>query len=315
MPDEVETMFYVGRTPWHGKGVEVAEEDTFDIKKCLQASGLDWPVNIYPCYARVEYGGYLEIPSFATVRELDNTLLGVVGTRYTPLQNIDAFSIFQPFLDTEMVRLHTAGSLFNGKRVWILAKIGLNPIEIVKHDYIERYILLSHSHDGSLKINFGFTPIRVVCANTLAMALSDKLSKILRIKHTKNAMATLEVARETINIFNNEFETTAAQYKYLASRQINKNDLEKYIKTVFEVKEEPLSTRMSNIVNKVMEYSFTSPGNNLSAVSGTRWAAYNAVTYYLNYDYGRTDDSRLDALWFGKSANVSNRALAIALKD
>ena len=113
-------------------------------------------------------------------------MLGVVGPRYTILQNQDAFKWFQPFLEAKEAALHTAGSLRGGSRIWVLAKLNREPLVIAQGDEVEKYLLLSHSHDGSLAVRVGFTPIRVVCQNTLSMAHNADASKLIRFKHTKD---------------------------------------------------------------------------------------------------------------------------------
>jgi phage/plasmid-like protein (TIGR03299 family) len=157
------SMAYFGETPWHGLGTPLAEEDLYDWQRTSKKSGLDWEAELVPLLtadtqAKVEHQ--------AVRRKSDNRILGVVGPRYTILQNKDAFKWFQPFLDAREAALHTAGSLQEGSRIWVLAKLNRSPLVIAAGDEIEKFVLLSHGHDGSLAVRVGFTPIRVVCANT-----------------------------------------------------------------------------------------------------------------------------------------------------
>ena len=105
-----------------------------------------------------------KVARYAVRRKTDGRILGTVGPRYTLLQNKDAFQWFQPFLDAQEAALHTAGSLVHGSRIWVLAKLNRDPLVIAEGDEVEKFVLLSHSHDGSLAVRVGFTPIRVVCA-------------------------------------------------------------------------------------------------------------------------------------------------------
>ena len=122
----------------------------------------------------------------AVRRKTDGKVLGVVGPKYHVLQNRDAFRWFEPFLAAKEAALNTAGSLAEGSRIWVLAKLNRAPLVIAQGDEIEKFILLSHSHDGRLAVRVGFTPIRVVCANTLALAHKKDASNLIRLKHTKD---------------------------------------------------------------------------------------------------------------------------------
>src|SRR6185295_11897446 len=126
-------------------------------------------------------------------------------------------------------QIETAGSLRQGKRVWVLAKINRDPLVIKGNDVVEKYVLLSNSHDGTLAVRVGFTPIRVVCNNTLSMAINSEASKLIRIKHTKNVVSNLESVQEIMNLADQEFQATAEQYRMLTRKDINSKDLEKYI--------------------------------------------------------------------------------------
>lgn len=315
MPAEVESMMYLNEKPWHSLGTEIFEDDAYDIEKSIIASGLNWEVKLERCYVDLTGDEIWDtVDAYATIRiaenPYDNKVLGIVGERYNVLQNIDSFKIFQPFLDARVARLNTAGSLFNGKRVWILAEIMEGePLVIKDDDEIKKYILLSHSFDGSLAVRFGLTPIRVVCNNTLTMAHQNKSSSLFKIKHTKSMVQNIESVRESIDLINKEFKVTELFYKKMAEFPINENQLDTYIKDVFDVLDKKkLSTRQLNIFERIKSYHVHSPG----ADGETLWSAYNSITYYLSYDYGNSADTRLSNLWFGKSNDLSQRALILA---
>lgn len=308
-------MAYVGETPWHRLGSAVDENMAYDAEGFIKASGLDWDAE----KVRLQTMDTLEPVDAYMVRRLSDKkkLADSVGPRYTILQNRDAFKWFQPWLDTKEAALHTAGALFEGSRIWILAKLNRDPMEIAAGDIVEKYVLLSHSHDGTLAIRCGFTPIRVVCWNTLSMAHHDTASKLIRVKHSKNVITNIENIRETMNMVNAEFEATAEQYRMLASKSINQKDLKKYIKMVFEldgVEDKDVSTRSANIMEEVIKLCESGKGNNLPSVKGTYWSAYNGVTEYLSYVSGRNESNRMDSLWFGKSHGMNKDALAYAVQ-
>ena len=316
MSHQVENMFFVGATPWHGLGVQLDNPPT--VADGIKQAGLDWQVGLRECFADVLGQGFMqEVPARAVVRETDGSILGVVGERYRPLQNVDAFGWFQPLLNSGECSLHTAGSLCEGRRVWILAKLNREAAEIAPGDTIEKFLLLSNSHDGTLAIRVGFVPIRVVCANTLRLAHDSKESSLCRILHTQSARGTLDLLRETVNLADAAFEATAEQYRRLAATKINQTDLRRYVKTVLELDlddDRKIPTRSKNIVAEIIATANGGTGNSRPETRGTLWTAYNGVTEYLGTSRGRNNDSRLNSLWFGDSANVSQRALDLAIQ-
>jgi phage/plasmid-like protein (TIGR03299 family) len=308
----LETMAYVGETPWHGLGTVVDEQFAYDPQAFIVNAGLDWEAEKIQLRLNEENGP--TVNAFAVRRISDKKILAdSVGARFTILQNRDAFKWFQPWLDTKEAALHTAGALFEGSRIWVLAKLNRDPMEIAAGDIVEKYVLLSHAHDGSLAVRVGFTPVRVVCWNTLSMAHSSDASKLIRLKHSKNIHSNLENLRETMNLVNQEFEATAEQYRLLVSKQINQKDLAKYVKKVFGLDEaDDTSTRRKNIMDEVIELCETGKGNALPSVRGTYWSAYNGVTEYLSYVNGRNADNRLNSLWFGQNQKLNEVALNTA---
>lgn len=315
MSHEVENMFYRNEVPWHRLGNFIQHEPT--IEEAIVAAGLDWTVSMKNL---LTVDG-IPVPNKAVQRDADQSILGVVGPNYKPLQNMDAFKFFNPFLESGEAALETAGSLRQGKRVWILAKINKDPMVIVpkSDDKVSKYILLAHGHDGLMSVRVGFTPVRVVCANTLAMSVNSSGSSLLRVKHTKNLNENLEKISEVMNAANASFEATAEQYRFLASREINQADLEKFVKLVFvgegyEKMEADGKKPARDVLPKVTNLFENGLGNNMQGVRGTYWAAYNAVTEYLGYERGQDEQARLDKMWFGDSATVNKDALKIATK-
>jgi len=310
MSHAVETMFYVKETPWHGLGVKLEEAPT--VSEAIVAAGLDWTVGLKDLFTAEGQ----PVPAKATYRETDGSILGVVGPRYSPLQNSSAFDWFQPFIDSGEVSLHTAGSLNEGCKVWVLAELNRSKSEVVKGDEIAKFVLLSNSHDGTTAIRVGYTPIRVVCANTMAMAHSCKESKLLRVRHTKSSATKLNDIRDIMNNINGEFEATALQYKHLASKMFSSSDLLKYVKIILDIDlaipSTEIKTRTKNIMNDILS-RVEGPKQSLPGVNGTWWAAYNGVNEYLNYEKGRSANNRLDSLWFGLNANSNKRAFDTAL--
>lgn len=306
----VEKMVHFGEMPWHGESEALVGNET--TEEVMKKAGLDWSVSTEPLYR----SNGEQVQAQASIRSSDGSVLGVVGPRWTPLQNADAFKVFEPLVESGDMAWHTAGSLRNGQRVWVLCQLNLSNSVIAEGDEISKFALLSNGHDGLLAVHFGFTPIRVVCANTEALARECEASKLIRVRHHRFVKENVEKLRDIMNIANQEFEATCDQYRFLASRAINSDDLKKYVKIVFNQntkEEEDISTRSQNILTSVEKLFEGGKGNNLPGVQGTYWAAYNAVTEYLNYEKGRSVQNRLDSLWFGQNAVQSRKALETAV--
>lgn len=308
-------MMFVGDAPWHKLGKQVPK--TITIAEAIKAAGLDWSVVLKPLFTQDEDGLLTDkqAPAMATVRSDNGRILGVVGQQYKVLQNSEAFAFFQPFLDSGAAHLETAGALKHGKRVWVMAKVDGGKADVVGGDSVEQYILLSNSHDGSLAIRVGFTNVRVVCNNTLTAAEGENSgSKLIRIKHTGNPQEALQMVQEAMNLAKAEFETTVEQYKKMAATKINRADMEKFIRVVFNLKSEESAERTSKVLESVLRLAENGRGTNIEGVKGTMWGLYNAATEYVAHERGRSEDSRLDSTWFGTGATINKKAFETAME-
>lgn len=319
MAHEIESMFFAGEVPWHKLGVKVHGAVTSE--EAIRAAKLDWEVELEPLYT----GESTLIKTHrAARRSTDGKILGVVGKGYTILQNRDAFEWFDPFVQAGEATYETAGSLRGGSRIWILAKLNRPDAVIVPQsdDRVVKYVLLANSHDSSLTCRGGYTPTRVVCANTLSAAINGKASQLFKLRHTARIVENLETVRETMNLADATFEATAEQYRRLAGAVVNnRKQLESYVRAVFNLDDVPAGEgtkgaddgksreRLWPAVEKAFE---TGRGNDLPGVKNTWWAAYNAVTDYLSHDRGKDAAGRLDSQWLGASAQTNARALQYA---
>ena len=193
MAANVESMFYTRKAPWHGLGVRV--EEAPESKEALIQAGLDWKVEQTDVYAA---SGERILGYKANIRDIDRSVLGIVGDRYKIVQSEEAFAFTDGLLG-EGVKYETAGSLAGGKIVWMLAK--LPEKYIISGDAIEPYLVFCNSHDGSGAIRVAMTPVRVVCQNTLNLALKGA-SRVWSARHTGNVMSRMDEARETLQLAN-----------------------------------------------------------------------------------------------------------------
>ncbi len=311
-------MFSVSEKPWHKLGTVVETAPT--VREAIELAGLNWKVELKPLETVAENGENIPVTTHKAVfREDTKTILGVVGATYQPLQNTDAFEWFEPFVENGLASLETAGSLFNGKRVWILAKT-LKEADVVGGDTVESYILLSNSHDGSNAVRVGFTPIRVVCNNTLSYAEKENISQLIRIRHTQTVKENLELVRQTMDTVNSQFLATIEQYKTLTQRDVSVYDLRKYVKQVFssqkleqiindyEVREKAeIERERKRLLDRVEEYFELEPAHKV-------WNMYNAVNSYLCHDRCKNEEYRLNSIWFGDSRQLDRRAYQLAQK-
>ena len=305
----VESMMYVGKEPWHGLGKRIPEGKKLTVYEAIIASGLDWEVELRHLFTDDQNNEKLGIlDKYAVCRQSDDSILGIVGPDYVPLQNRDAFKWFQPFLDSGNAALETAGSIKLGRQVWILARIRNGEMMVGDADEIANYILLSNSHDGSIPVRVGFTPIRVVCNNTLCMAHESKASRLLRVRHTARLLDNLEYIREIMDLAEKEFYATVSQYRALMKRKIDRADIERYVRIVFSLPHKGGRELIPNILH------LFDHGRGSEMAGNTYWGAYNAVTEYLNYFRGKTQDNTLSSLWYGDSSQVNKRALETAMK-
>ena len=323
-----DTMFTVVKKPWHGLGITIQNSPT--IEEGIRLAGLDWNVLEKPIFHEIPMTDPFtnEIKNVNQLIKNNKVLingktgepLSIMRDEYNPLQNIEAFNFFNPFLESGEANLDTAGSLFGGKKIFVVAKINRPDSVIVPQsdDRVEKYLTITNSHDGSLAVRVSLTPIRIVCANTLAMAHNSGRSDFIRIRHSKGMKETLSMVQETINLVNARFEATAEQYRELAKRDINQNDLKNFIQQVFSLNiekefEEEKKRRESKVIEKVTELFETGKGNDLKGVKGTRWAAYNSVTEYLTHHKGRTQENRFNSVNYSIGATQSEKALKLLI--
>jgi phage/plasmid-like protein (TIGR03299 family) len=301
---------FFGESAWHGLGVTLPTDSPvrYSIDDAIAISGLDWSVETRPVFVDGrEVAGHKAI-----VRPDTGDVFGVVGERYRPLQNRDQFNWFRPFLECGECQFETCGSLKGGALVWVLAKVNRADAEIASDDRIRKYLLLTSSHDGSRSTSVGFCPIRVVCWNTLSAGLRDDRSTLLKVKHTASQASALKTIRETINLVDETFEASAAQYRKLVTCHVSRADIRRYVKAVLELVDDETgySARQRNILENVVSLCVNGVGND----GQTAWSAYNGVTHYTTHVYGRNADSRLRAAWYGAGKRINDRAFAVALQ-
>jgi phage/plasmid-like protein (TIGR03299 family) len=279
----------------------------------MKEARLDYTVVKKPLKAIISGRHYADVPNaFATVRTDTNVVLGVVGSRYEPVQNRDAFNFFDPLVDRDEAIYHTAGVLNRGEKIWLLAKLPDYIRVGKKGDPIEKYILLYNSHDGSSHIRVKLTPVRVVCNNTLTTALQGSDAEV-RIKHTASATEKLQEAHQLLGLTNQLYTQLDYIFNRMALRKISNQQLVDYVKTLVPDNPEAESnTRTENIRNHIMFLHDDIP--EAKAHKGTLFGAVNAISEYTDHDSNQKDPSKqLRSIWFnGAGEQLKLRAFKLA---
>lgn len=329
------SFFSVKEKAWHGLGQII--EGYPNSATAIELAGLDYEVVKRPLYTTDSHlpeeplAPEINTPSllvpdyYATLRTDTNTVLGVVGKDYQLVQNRDAFSFFDSIVGGDGIQFETAGALGKGERIFITAKLPGN-ITVGKEDLIEQYLFLTTSHDGYGSITAAFTPVRIVCNNTLNAALRN-CSNTLKIRHTANAKERLEQAHKVMEISN----TLSLQLETLFNRwsqvRITDPELKKLLRLAMVPNKEvlqqlqkgqsdELSTCFIKICDSVYEYAQTSPTQQLATTGGTLFGAYNAVTGYFQNVRGYKDgEAKLKSLFFGGTAQARTQKAFTLCED
>lgn len=277
MSANVETMFYTREKPWHGLGTEVQEAPT--SADALRLAGLDWRVDS----RKIQVCGGAKIENYkANVRSSDGAILGVVTDRYRIVQNKEAFA-FTDSLIGEGVTYETAGSLCGGKKIWLLAKM---PETQIVGDAVEPYLCFTNTHDGSGAIRVCMTPIRVVCNNTLNLALSQA-KRAWSVRHTGDIQTKLHEARMCLDLADQYMGALAIQADQLANTTVTDEKIREILNEMFPITEE-MSDREKRNAQKVKdEFMVCYFAPDILKFKGTAWGALNAMSDMVSHNAPR----------------------------
>lgn len=311
MAHMVETMAYAGEVPWHGLGVRVPADLSPD--QMLDKAGLDWTVEKVPAFAKVD-GKSINVGRSALIRSSDNAVLDIVGNDWNPVQNHDAFEFFNEYCQAGDMEMHTAGSLRSGQIVWALAKVK-DSFELFKGDQVDSYLLFTNPHKFGQCIDVRFTPIRVVCNNTLTLSLEQKTTNSVKVNH--RTVFDAASVKEQLGIATHKLQKYKEMAAFLGSKKYSNETIKEYFGRVFPVlvynKEKgPQRKEISKSASRALEVVHTQPGAKYA--EGTWWQAFNAVTYLTDHEIGRTADTRLQSAWFGANRNLKIKALETAVE-
>ena len=295
------SFFSVKEKAWHGLGQIVEQYPT--SAEAIQYAGLDYFVEKRPLFtnslendiAKITSGiavPKIAVPNvFATVRNDTSEVLGTVGKDYEVVQNVNAFEFFDAIVGgADGILYETAGALGKGERIFITAKLP-GYIKVGKQDMIEQYLFLTTSHDGFGSITAAFTPIRIVCNNTLNAAMRNH-SNAIKIRHTASANDRLKQAHHLMGISGSMAGELETIFNHWSQVRITDKQVKKLIQVAMAPNKEvisnlelglleKLSTTYTNIVDNVYEYALGNPTQQMETTAGTVFGAYNAITGYF----------------------------------
>lgn len=309
MAHEVETMAYAGELPWHGLGVKVSNDLT--PEQIMVKAGCDWEVTKEPIMT--ESG--IAIPGKnALVRSSDQKVFDIIGDDWKPVQNREAFQFFSEFVLAGEMEMHTAGSLKGGKNVWCLAKVN-ESFSINGDDQIDSYLLFSNPHEYGKAIDVRFTPIRVVCNNTLTFSLQSASKNFVKLNH--RTVFDPDMVKESLGIASEKFAKYKEMAEFLSSRKFSTEALIQYYNEVFPFTHKEhtpvaVADDLSKNAKAAMEVLYTQPGAQYA--EGSWWQALNSVTYLTDHVMGRQADTRMQSSWFGINQNRKLKAVNKAVE-
>lgn len=294
MAANVESMFYVRQVPWHGLGTMVQEAPTSE--DALRMAELDWRVEQTPVFTDAG----IEIPGYkANRRNTDGSILGIVSDRYRIVQNTEAFEFTDAIVgETEdgVVKYETAGSLCGGKRIWLLAKM---PTKKVLDDDVEPYMFFSNSHDGTGSIKVGMTPVRIVCANTLAIALNTA-KRQWSTKHVGDMQSKLEEAKLCLRMADSYMANLDVEADRLANAKLYKEQIEEILDEMFPADDNTSERKKNNIVQFKNQFWTAYNMPDIQKFEDSAWMAVNAMSDVITHSAPRRNTASYNENRWGK---------------
>lgn len=312
MAHNVESMSYIkGQTPWHGLGNPVSNNLT--IEEFQKAAGVDWEVYVDDMYLRMPDGSYQESARKVLRRDSDHKELTWMSGEWHPVQNKEGFEFFREWCELGGMELNTAGSLQGGQIVWVLAKTQ-EKFALFGRDVTDNYMLFTIPHQYGQATSVRSTMVRVVCNNTLSMALGAKSDMKVSVSHRTKFDA--EQVKQALLSNAQKMSKYKDAAKFISKKMYTPETLNEFMATVFPkittkeaANENNLLSRNAMLAISVMD---TQPGAKYGA--GTWWQALNAVTFTVDHLIGRSRDSALTSAWYGTNRHKKLVALNQAVE-
>ncbi|MFP3801169.1 DUF932 domain-containing protein [Paraburkholderia sp. SIMBA_027] len=315
----VHSMAYVGEEPWHGLGNQLSPRQPIDV--WAKQAGMDWQINSADVRFVAGNDGLGSIHAFPDQKVLyrsdTKTPLSVVSSRYQVVQPREILEFYRDLTQAGGFELETAGVLKEGRKVFALARTGQSAT-LKGRDEVNGYLLLATACDGTLATTAQFTSIRVVCNNTLQIALGDSAGAV-KVSHRSQFDA--QAVKKQLGIAVSHWDEFMYRMKALSERKVKPETAEAYFRRVLAypsntAKDSPVAATNERAVKVATELcSGRGKGSDLASAAGTAWGLVNAVTEYVDHERrARSPDSRLDAAWFGAGATIKQKAWDEALR-
>lgn len=311
MAHNLESMAWTNEVPWHGLGARV--DDKISVKDMLKAAKLDWRVEKQPIY-QIPNGREMDARAidgfYALTRDRDNAVMDIVGSKYVPVQNDEAFSFFNEFVQAGGAKMETAGSLRGGKYVWGLANLN-SSFKMKGNDEVKGYLLVGCPHEQGKSLLIKFTSVRVVCNNTLTLALSTKGNEWRMSHRTTFGEVKINQAKEALGIARDQLGEFERNARAIQKIKLSTADAIRILANVFAPDAEvaPMVADFDKNgtprLQSIMAAYTKAPG----AQEGNGWGLLNAVTYYADHMASRTADKRLSNAWLGRTAGQKEKVL------
>tara|TARA_R110000796_G_scaffold187950_2_gene304857 strand:- start:1353 stop:2321 length:969 start_codon:yes stop_codon:yes gene_type:complete len=297
---------YAGDRAWHGLGTQVSNDLT--PAQMQKKAGLDWTVHEVESYVDFE-GAKVPTGQKSLIRSTDHKVLTNVGKGWNPVQNSEAFEFFSEYVLAGDMEMHTAGSLKGGKNVFALAKVK-ESFTILGEDQVDSYLLFSNPHEYGKAIDVRFTPIRVVCNNTLTFSLQSSSKNAVKMNH--RSVFNPEMVKEQMGIAHEKFAQYKEMAEFLSTKRFSVDALMNYYSEVFPYthRSSEAPTTMDDLSKNARDaYAVleTQPGAKFG--EGTWWQALNSVTYLTDHEMGRNAETRMQSAWFGQ--NQARKLVAV----
>lgn len=316
----VQTMAYVGAEPWHGLGNKLAPNQPIEL--WAERAGMNWRIEEaevrFVAAGNRSLGSIHAFPEQKVLYRSDTKApLSVVSARYQVVQPSEILEFYRDLTEVGGFQLETAGVLKEGRKLWALARTGQSAT-LKGKDEVNGYLLLATACDGTLATTAQFTSVRVVCNNTLQIALGDSASAV-KVPHRSQFDA--QAVKRQLGIAISSWDAFIARTKALAERKVSDSAAEAFLRRVLTYSTPNASDRDTLAVNERaikavgQLYAGRGKGADLASASGTAWGLLNSVTEYVDhFRRARSDDHRRDAAWFGQGATIKQRAWDEALK-
>lgn len=305
--DAVQTMAYAGAVPWHGKGENV--DPRASVETWLQRSGLDWSVETSPVSYRFAGRKQKTSQHFRMlIRSDTGQEFDVVGPRYEPVQNAEVLEFFREYVEAGEMSIETCGALNEGRDIWALAKMD-EAFTLPGKDQVGGYVLLMNPHRYGKGMVLKFTGMRVVCWNTLQVALKDGAEAVKLWHNMRFDGARRDEAKRRLGLARDEMAAFEKDARTLVALELKPTDAVRVAAEVFGG--DPTATReeQPRRTRRVLDlYHGQGIGAGLSSAEGTGWGLLNAVTQYIDHEYGRSQDARLEYAWLGAGETVKRKA-------